>query len=69
MVSTALWNEAGMGSGFLCVGCLERRLGRLLCAEDLTGRLNEPSPADTPRLRHRKARRLRARYEQDCEWA
>jgi hypothetical protein len=39
------------GGDFLCVGCLERRLGRTLLASDFTkASINEPSPWDTPRL-------------------
>jgi hypothetical protein len=36
MVRDDLWAEAGMGrwDGYLCVGCLEVRLGRTLCAAD-----------------------------------
>src|SRR5215813_2211105 len=30
MVHDALWRKAKMRSGFLCIGCLERRLGRML---------------------------------------
>ncbi len=36
MVHGRLWDKAGMQDGFLCVGCLEVRLGRLLTAEDFT---------------------------------
>lgn len=36
-ISTALWVEAvGSIQGMLCVGCLERRIGRKLCASDFT---------------------------------
>jgi hypothetical protein len=40
---------------FLCIGCLEARLGRTLVPSDFTDcRLNVPSPNDTPRLRSRR---------------
>jgi hypothetical protein len=40
---------------FLCIGCLEARLGRTLTPGDFTDcPLNVPSPNDTPRLRSRK---------------
>ncbi len=46
MVHHAVWRAAGMTRGrrraFLCIGCLERRLGRELTAADfLPCRLNE----------------------------
>lgn len=40
MVEDEVWLEAGMkhprreGDGFLCIGCLEKRLGRTLRARD-----------------------------------
>ena len=34
MVEVALWKAHGAGRGFLCVGCLEGRLGRKLTVED-----------------------------------
>jgi hypothetical protein len=67
MLRFEVWQEAG-GARFLCVGCIEARLGRLLCADDfappppaLPGLpeptdLNTPSPWDTPRLADRKRR-------------
>jgi hypothetical protein len=54
MVHGDVWAEAGMAAlgGFLCVDCLERRLGRPLEREDLTDvELNRLSSSDTPRLR------------------
>lgn len=37
MVTKEVWNAAGMGHvGYLCIGCLEGRLGRQLCAADFT---------------------------------
>lgn len=67
MVTAAVWQAAGMpapiareynasGGDFLCVGCLETRLGRRLVSADFTKALiNEPSPWDTPRLAVRKS--------------
>jgi len=55
MVRPAVWRRAGAGRGFLCIGCLERRLGRRLRPADFT---DAPvnNPADrwaTPRLADR----------------
>jgi hypothetical protein len=38
MVHNELWARAGMepNGGFLCIGCLERRLGRRLTPDDFT---------------------------------
>jgi hypothetical protein len=67
MVTAEVWSAAGMpaptirGFGesdgdFLCVGCLETRLGRALVPGDfIKAPINEPSPRDTPRLASRKA--------------
>lgn len=60
-----VWAEAGMdvevwhenggrvgGSGYLCVPCLERRLGRPLRVDDLQeAGVNQPSDLDYPPLR------------------
>jgi hypothetical protein len=43
MVRNSLWAAAGMERGFLGVGCLERRLGRLLRPADFTAvPINDP---------------------------
>ncbi len=56
MVSDTVWNEVGSPAGFLCVDCLERRLGRCLAPDDfIVEHINEPSPWDTVRLASRKA--------------
>lgn len=34
MVVDALWEAYGAGEGFVCIGCLEARMGRELRAED-----------------------------------
>lgn len=59
MATDETWAAAGMGDdGFLCVGCLEARLGRELQSGDFTGApVNVPGlMPDTPRLAERKAR-------------
>jgi hypothetical protein len=67
MVHHAIWLAAGMqdhrdGEGasagchnYLCVGCLEKRLGRELTAADFIDvPINRETDLDTPRLRARK---------------
>ena len=57
MVLDSVWQAAGMGRGFLCIGCLEHRLDRRLEREDFPDLLaNEPDAWDSPRLRARKER-------------
>jgi hypothetical protein len=65
MVHDEVWAEAGMRTGlihpyggggdYLCIGCLENRIGRRLRANDFTGvPINDPDhPWKTPRLRLR----------------
>src|ERR1700723_2772945 len=67
MVTAEVWTAAGMPAptvgefnesdgDFLCVGCIEKRLGRTLQASDfINAPINEPSPWNTPRLASRKA--------------
>jgi hypothetical protein len=59
MVHNSVWKSAGMPvkkvgkhSGYLCIGCLETRLGRKLCGSDFTNTpVNDPTnPWKTPRL-------------------
>jgi hypothetical protein len=51
-----VWAAAGDVSGYLCVGCLERRLRRQLVPEDFAPwPINRPHPWDTDRLAARKA--------------
>lgn len=52
MVEDDVWATAGMPAGFLCIGCLEARLGRELRPVDfLDCLLNDPDdPWHTPRL-------------------
>lgn len=55
MVADAVWAAAGGESGFLCVGCLEERLGRDLVAEDFPALpANDDHEMDSVRLRTRK---------------
>ncbi len=43
MVHNHLWARAGMRDGFLCIGCLEKRLGRALQRADFTeAPVNDP---------------------------
>ena len=52
MVHDVVWSEAGADAvRYLCVGCLEHRLGRALVPADFRPLpVNVPSPLDTPRL-------------------
>ena len=59
MVHDVVWAKAGMDSdgGYLCgIGCLEKRLGRMLRPGDFTGApINDlDAPWDTERLASRK---------------
>ena len=55
MVRAEVWSAGGLASGFLCIGCLEARLGRVLTPSDFPALpVNEWSPWDTPRLESRK---------------
>jgi hypothetical protein len=68
MVTDGVWKAAGMltsmvtdhEGNFLCIGCLELRIGRELCARDFTDcKVNAPDhPCNTPRLRDRLNNRL-----------
>ena len=55
MVNNAVWSLAGMDGGFLCIGCLEARLGRRLEPGDFTDAIgNDPElPWHTARLKSR----------------
>ncbi|MFH0244433.1 hypothetical protein ACGRHY_18915 [Streptomyces sp. HK10] len=46
-----VWQAAGMGpKGLLCIGCLERRLGRRVSRADFTGvPINDPAYSRPPR--------------------
>jgi hypothetical protein len=65
LVDDRVWKAAGMGplDGFLCIGCIERRLGRQLRACDFTDApVNAWTllPGSTARLRDRLTRGLDA---------
>ena len=53
-VHNAVWESVGLvlSSGFLCIGCLEVRLGRRLTPNDFDG--YDPDLKDSPRLRDRR---------------
>ena len=54
IVHDHVWQAAGAGNGYLCIGCLERRLDRRLVPQDFPDlEINEPSSLDSPRLRAR----------------
>jgi len=64
MVNKEIWEAAGLRSGYLCIGCIESRIGRRLNANDFTDApINDLGIADTryawsyrtPRLRSRLA--------------
>jgi hypothetical protein len=62
MVTDEIWAEAGMSdynSGFLCIGCLEQRLGRTLTRDDFhkSSGINFSSALASPRLQDRWGRR------------
>jgi hypothetical protein len=57
--SAAAGELANTRGVMLCIGCLERRLGRRLTPDDFDWSLsiNSPSPMDTDRLADRKGQR------------
>ena len=61
LVHDRIWRQAGMTAArgsFLCVGCLELRLGRELQGEDFKDSFtNRPQRQDSPRLADRKSRK------------
>jgi hypothetical protein len=60
IVKESVWKETGLGwhGGRLCIGCLEKRIGRQLKPGDFTPTHNGGRPSslewDTPRLAQRK---------------
>lgn len=59
MVHDDIWGTAGAGRGFLCIGCLERNLGRKLTPADFSNApVNDPAGKRprTPRLLNRLGR-------------
>lgn len=63
MVHDSVWKAAGMNSGFPCISCLERRLGRQLRPRDFKANvpINYPDPWDTPQLAIRKMTQTKVR--------
>jgi hypothetical protein len=65
MLRPDAWAQTGLApdDGYLCVGCIERRIGRPLDGADLSGELpiNQPNEADSPRTRELKVAALNAR--------
>lgn len=59
MVHDHVWRKAGMEafSGCLCVGCLEKRIGRPLIQDDFTDHVFNTTLPGTPRLLERQGRR------------
>jgi hypothetical protein len=57
-VRDRVWSAAGIGSGCLCIGCLEKRLGRRLRPKDFQrgDAFNHPAVPGTPRLLDRRGR-------------
>ena len=55
-VRDVIWQEAGKPSGCLCIGCLEKRLGRRLKPKDFArgDTFNDPRLPASPRLRSRR---------------
>ncbi len=57
-VRSAIWKAAGMepSGGCLCIGCLEKRLGRRLTPKDFAkgDAFNFPRSPGTPRLKERR---------------
>jgi hypothetical protein len=62
MVRDDIWRVYGVGNGMLCIGCLEKRLGRQLCSQDFTkARCNDREWAT-------KSLRLRGRLTRDDQF-
>jgi hypothetical protein len=54
MVHERIWKAHGVGEGHLCVGCLEKRIGRQLRRQDFTNApINEIDAQMSLRLRDR----------------
>ena len=55
-VRDSVWKQAGMEpfGGCLCIGCLEKRIGRRLRPKDFPRRYNFNSAPGTPRLMERR---------------
>ena len=55
MVKKPVWKQAGMDTGILCIGCLEKKLGRHLNSEDFlpNSPMNQNLNRKSLRLRNR----------------
>jgi hypothetical protein len=55
VVTDKVWEAAGIDGNFLCIGCLEQRIGRQLTSNDFTDApINKCDKlGSTPRLRER----------------
>ena len=55
MVRDSVWRAARMkpAGGMLCIGCLEKRLGRMLCPGDFTSCSLNREPQQSERLQRR----------------
>jgi hypothetical protein len=63
MVRDAIWKKAGMTpwGGCLCIGCLEKRIGRRLKPKDFTDHAFNQMPG-TPRLLNRRDRDFKGSF-------
>jgi hypothetical protein len=62
MVRDSIWKRAGDVKGYLCIGCLEKRLGRRLTPRDFADvPCNDWIETKTPRLVSRMVGRRRLR--------
>ena len=53
-VRNPVWRKAGNPDGCLCIGCLERRIGRRLTPKDFPSEHSLNRTAGTPRLLERR---------------
>jgi hypothetical protein len=65
LVLDEVWAEAGMRRGFLCVDCLERRLGRRLASADF--KRHRVNDLDRDAGFHPRSERLQNRLESEAE--
>ena len=72
MVRDLVWMKAGMSErkrhgAFLCIGCLEARLGRMLAARDFTRvPINRLDRWNSPRLNARLSNRAKPEGDARC---
>ena len=60
MVCDHVWQKAGLADwgGCLCIGCLEKRIGRRLIPDDFSDHIFNTNLPGTPRLLERQGRHL-----------